>query len=305
MNGRRTGVIIYNPRSGAHLRRDRAAEIAHYRALLAERGIDTEPLPTTGPRVASDLARRAVEGGVDLVIANGGDGTLNEVLQGMVGSRTPLGIWPGGTANVLAYDLGLPTGPVETADMLAKGEEQRISIGLAGERYFFLMAGIGLDASIIQGVSPALKARAGEKAFWVSGLKHIVAWRPESFTIEADGATYEGAFAAVGNGPSYGGGFSITPRARLEEAVLDVCIFPTRRFAFTYTRDVVACFFGDPTRFGDVIYFKARSLSAHGAPGNQPWVQVDGELLGQLPMRFEAIPDALTVIVPTKDPGTD
>ena len=305
MDGKRTAVIIFNPRSGAHLRRDRVAEIAGYRVLLGERGIDAEPLPTTGPGVASDLARRAVEGGVDLVVANGGDGTLNEVLQGMADSHTPLGIWPGGTANVLARDLGLPTDPVRMADMLAEGVEQRISIGRAGARYFFLMAGIGLDASIIQGVSPALKALAGEKAFWVSGLKHIVTWRPESFTIEADGSTFEGAFAAVGNAPSYGGGFRITPRARLEEAVLDVCIFPTRRYAFTYTRDIVACLSGDPTRFGDVIYFKARSLAAHGAPGNQPWVQVDGELLGQLPMRFATVPDALTVIVPTKEPDTD
>ena len=298
MKGERSAVLIYNPLSGAHRRRDRDAELADFCALLRARGIDAEPQATTGPGAATELARRAVERGVDLVIVNGGDGTLNEVLQGMVGSRTPLGIWPGGTANVLARDLGLPSDPAGIVDLVAAGREQRISVGLAGTRYFFLMAGIGLDASIIQGVSPALKARAGEAAFWVSGLKHFVAWSPEPFTIGADGATYEGAFAAVGNGPSYGGGIRITPRARLEEAVLDVCIFPTRRFAFTYTRDMIACLFGDPTRFGDVTYFKTRALSARGSQEEPPWVQVDGELLGPLPMRFEAVPDALTVLVP-------
>jgi YegS/Rv2252/BmrU family lipid kinase len=305
MKGRRTAVIIYNPRSGAHRRRDRVAEVAGYQALLGERGIEAEPWPTTGPGTASALAGSAVEGGVDLVIANGGDGTLNEVLQGMVGQSTPLAIWPGGTANVLARDLGLPSDPAAMADLIAGGRERRISVGLAGHRYFFLMAGIGLDASIIQGVSPALKERAGEKAYWVSGLRHMVAWRPEPFTIEANGETYEGAFAAVGNAPSYGGGFRITPKARLDEAALDVCIFPTRRFAFTYTRDMVACLFGDPTRFGDVIYFKARSLSARGSQEAPPWVQVDGELLGPLPMSFEAVPEALTVVVPDATGGPD
>jgi YegS/Rv2252/BmrU family lipid kinase len=259
--------------------------------------VNVEPRPTTAPGSATDLARNAVAEGVDLVVASGGDGTLNEVLQGMAGTRVPLAIWAGGTANVLARELTLPTDGAAVAALVGAGHERRIAIGRAGDRYFFLMAGIGLDASIVRDVSPALKARVGEGAFWVSGLKHYVAWRPEPFTLEIDGATYTGAFAAVGNASSYGGGFSVTPRACLDEAALDVVIFPTRRFAFAYTKDLVACLTGDPTRFGDVVYLKTRSLTATGTPDNQPWVQVDGELLGQLPMRFEAVPDALTVIV--------
>jgi diacylglycerol kinase (ATP) len=295
---RRNAVIIYNPTSGAHRKRDRVAEIEHFRALLGARGVDSEPWPTSGPGAASELARQASSGGADFVVVNGGDGTLNEALQGMVGSRVPFVIWPGGTANVLARDLGLPSDPESVAGLVATGRERRIAVGLAGTRYFFVMAGIGLDASIIQGVSPALKARAGEAAFWVSGLRHFVAWHPEEFTVEVDGISYAGAFAAVGNSPSYGGGFKVTPRANIEEGELDVAIFPTRRYAFTYTRDLVACFLGDPTRFGNVTYLKARTLKAFGPGDPQPWVQVDGELLGALPMRFESVPDAVTVMAP-------
>jgi diacylglycerol kinase (ATP) len=302
MSKARNAVIVFNPRSGAHRKRDRTEEVRGFVRLLAQRGIDAEPWPTTGPGAASELARRAVEQGVDLVVGSGGDGTLNEVLQGMVGSRTPLGVWASGTANVLAHDLGLPTGLEAIADTIASGRERRIAVGLAGVRYFFLMAGIGLDASIVKNVSPALKAKAGEAAFWLSGLKHFVAWKPEPFTLVVDGVEYEGAFAAIGNSPSYGGGFKVTPRADLDEAQLDVCIFPTRRFAFTYTRDMVACMFGDPTRFGDVTYVKAHTVDARGNAENQPWVQVDGELLGPLPMRFEAVPDALTVLVSKESP---
>jgi diacylglycerol kinase (ATP) len=298
MSKTRKAVVVFNPRSGAHRKRDRTAEVRAFVDLLARRDIDAEPWPTTGPGAATSLARDAVAEGVDIVVGSGGDGTLNEVLQGMAGSRTPLGIWPSGTANVFARDLGLPSALEGVAETIAEGRERRIAVGLAGDRYFFLMAGIGLDASIVRGVNPALKAKAGEAAFWVSGLRHFVAWKPEPFTLVADGETYEGAFAAVGNSPSYGGGFKVTPRADLDEARLDVCVFPTRRFAFTYTRDMIACLFGDPTRFGDVTYVKARTVEARGNPDNQPWVQVDGELLGPLPMRFEAVPDALTVLVP-------
>ena len=293
----RTAALIYNPSSGAHRRRDRAAEVTEFVRRLAAGGVEAEPWPTTGPGTAPDIARRAVASGVDLVVASGGDGTLNEVLQGVAGSRVPLGIWPSGTANVLARELGVPTDLAGAARVIVEGRERRIAVGLAGERYFFLMAGIGLDASIVRGVSPALKSHFGEGAFWLSGLKHYVAWRPEPFTVEADGERYEGAFVAVANASSYGGSFAIAPRARIDEPLLDVCVFPTRRFAFAYTRDLVACMTGDPTRFGGVTYFKARSITATGSPGNQPWVQVDGELLGQLPMRFEAVADAVTVVV--------
>jgi YegS/Rv2252/BmrU family lipid kinase len=294
----RSAVIIWNPKSAAHRRRDRAAELREVQAGLAGIGVEVELWETTGPGMAGSLARRAVDAGAALVVASGGDGTFNEVLQGMVGTRTPLALWPAGTANVLAVELGLSTAPEAIVETVRAGVERRISVGLAGDRYFFLMAGIGLDASIVRGVSPALKARVGEGAYWLSGLRHYVAWRPEPFRLTIEGVDYDGAFAAIGNATRYGGGFSLTPRASLDEALLDVCIFPTRRFAPLYTRDLLAVILGDPTRFGDVIYLKAPSLTATGSPGNQPWVQVDGEILGQLPMRFEAVPDAITILVP-------
>ena len=294
---RRTAALIYNPHSGAHRNRDRSGDAASMITRLAAVGVDAEAWPTPGPGTASELARRATSAGLDLVIASGGDGTINEVLQGLAESDTPMALWPGGTANVLARELAIPTDPEGVVATIAADRRRRIALGKAGSRYFALMAGIGLDASIVRGVSPQLKASYGEGAFWVSGLKHVVTWRPEPFTIDVGGTTYEGAAVVVGNAARYGGSLSITPRASVEEAELDVCIFPTRRHAIGYASDLLACALGDPTRFGDVTYFKATALSATGSPDNQPWVQVDGELLGQLPMRFESIPDALTVVV--------
>lgn len=297
MSERRQAALIYNPRSGAHRKRDRGHDAANMLAMLGESGVDAEPWPTTGPGSASDLAHRAAQAGVDLVIASGGDGTINEVVQGLAGSTTPMAIWPGGTANVLARELAIPTVPADVVAIIAADRRKRIALGRAGERYFALMAGIGLDASIVRGVSPHLKAAYGEGAFWVSGLKHVVGWKPEPFTIEADGTKYEGAAVVIGNAARYGGSLSITPRASVSNAELDVCIFPTRKHAIGYASDLLACALGEPTRFGDVTYFKTTALTAMGSPENQPWVQVDGELLGQLPMQFESVPDALTVVV--------
>lgn len=290
-------VIIFNPRSGAHRKRNRAAEVEAMQGRLRELGVDAAPWPTTGVGAATTLARRAVDEGVDLVVGSGGDGTLNEILQGMANSRIPLGIWPSGTANVFARELGLVSDAESVAHTIARGERLRISVGRAGTRYFFLMAGIGLDASIVRSVDPSHKARFGEGAFWISGLKHLVGWKPAGFDLAIDGKTYSGAFAAVGKAARYGGGFMVTPHARLDEPLLDVCIFPTRRIAAAYLRDLLACASGDPTRFGDVVYLKTASLAATSPLADPPWVQVDGELLGPLPMTFEAVPDALTVLV--------
>lgn len=294
---KRNAVIIYNPKSAAHKTRDRAIEVAAYSELLAQREIEAEPWPTTGPSDASRLARQAISQGIDLVIASGGDGTLNEVLQGMAGSTVPLGIWPGGTANVLAHDLHLPSDPYTNANLMAEGEHRRITVGLAGDRYFFLMAGIGLDAMMVKGVDPKLKAKLGEGAYWVSAMKHLVT-HPQVFTVEVDGIAYETAFAIVGNSRGYGGGFSLTPNANIFDPNFDVCIFPAKDYGFKYLPYALSSFFGDPSRPGNVISLRTKFLTAFGLPDKQPWVQVDGELLGPLPMRFEAIPDALTLIVP-------
>jgi diacylglycerol kinase family enzyme len=221
----------------------------------------------------------------------------------MAGSRVPLAIWPAGTANVLARELKLPADATAVAHMVLEGKPRRISVGRAvwsgGERFFFLMAGVGLDASIVRALHPLAKARWGEGAFWLAGLQHFVAWRPQAFHVQLEGRRYKSAFTVVGNAATYAGGFRITPRARMDEALLDVCIYPLRAFAWQYSQNIVASWRG--RRHGGVVYRKTTSVQMEPMPqhrDNPPWVQVDGELLAPLPMRFEIVPDALTLWVP-------
>ncbi|HEX8142895.1 MAG TPA: diacylglycerol kinase family protein [Pyrinomonadaceae bacterium] len=295
----RTAVLISNPNAGRG-GKQRALEVARFRELMGKRGVEVEVLNTSGPGDASLLAQRAAERGVREVIVSGGDGTINEALQGLIGTDARLGIWPRGTANVLAREFKLPSGVEEAAEVIARGVSRRIYTGCAileatGERrYFFLMAGVGLDASVVEGVRPRLKRRVGKAAFWYSGLGHVLHWRPAQFRIEVEGETFPATFAAIGKAPHYGGGLSITPRARMEEPEFEICIINSHS-RIRYLRLLApAMRDGVPHGTKDISFIRATRARVTG----DVLVQVDGEIIGRPPMTFEVEPHAIEVITP-------
>ena len=324
----KTSRIIYNPMSGRPGRR--AQNVRAMQQLLDTRGVAAEADATAGPGDAIHLAHKAVAEQVELVIAYGGDGTVNEVIQGLAGSHTPLAIWPGGTSNVVARDLALPLNIGQLAEIIANGKTKRITLGRATwvgvgvggwglgasetgknqpltpnpqpltnpqppSRYFLMMAGIGLDASVARGVNMRLKRRTGELAYWLSGGKHLLTWQPEIFTLEVDGRSFESAFALIGNGKGYGGRMMMTPNAKLDESLFEVYVLPPLANNLAYLRALVACMRGKPETAGAVLV-KGKHITANSS--RQPWVEADGEIIGPLPMTFEIVPDALSVIVP-------
>ncbi|MGA9772102.1 MAG: diacylglycerol kinase family protein [Blastocatellia bacterium] len=297
MTGKRA-TIIYNPMSGRSSRR--AEDAREMTRLLHSRGITAQARATTGPDDATQLAREAVKDGDDIIVSYGGDGTLNEIIQSIVGTRATLAVWPGGTSNVVARDLGMPFRISQIADVIAKGKTRRIALGLAqgqekDARYFFMMAGIGLDASIARGVNRNLKRRTGEFAYWVTGIKHLFTWQAETFVIEVDGQSYESVFALIGNGKGYGGGMRITPNAQLEEPWFEVYILPRQSGNLAYVRALAACMRGKPETTNATL-IRGRHIKANST--HEPWVEADGEIIGPLPMNFDIVPDALSVIVP-------
>ncbi|HYY57790.1 MAG TPA: diacylglycerol kinase family protein [Pyrinomonadaceae bacterium] len=300
MTERTVAVLISNPNAGRG-GRARAREVERFRDHLRSRGIEVEVLNTSGPRDAARLAGlAAARGGVREVIVSGGDGTINEALQGLVGTGARMGIWPRGTANVLARELGIPSDAAAAAEVIARGVSRRLHIGTAtaeasGERrYFLLMAGIGLDASIVEGVRPRLKRRVGEAAFWYSGVVHLLRWRPLPFRVEIDGETYPATFAAVGNAPHYGGDLSITPRARLDQPEFEICVINSRS-RFRYLRLLSRALRGGvPPGTPGVRFIRSTCARATG----DVLVQIDGEVIGRLPMTFEIAPHSIEVITP-------
>jgi YegS/Rv2252/BmrU family lipid kinase len=294
----RRAVLIANPHAGRRGGARRAHAIEDFCNHLKSLGVEVTVQPTSGPNDAARLAAAAAGNGTKEVIVSGGDGTLNEALQGLVGTNARLGIWASGTANVLARELRLPFDAREAANVIARGQTKRIYVGCATEeatgerRYFFLMAGIGLDASVVQGVRAGLKRRLGKGAFWLSGLSHLVKWEPVPFEVEVDGQSFPATFAAIGKSSRYGGDLAITPRARLDEPEFEICLVNSRNRLRYLHLLAYAMRGGARLDRPGVRYLKASRARATG----HSLIQVDGELIGSLPMTFEIAPSPINVI---------
>ena len=295
---KREAILISNPNAGRG-GLERAREIARFCASLKKRGVEVSTLNTSGPNDATRLAADGAREGIRDVIVSGGDGTINEALQGLMGTGARLGVWPRGTANVLARELRLPFDADDAAEVIARGEARPVHVGCAlnettGEqRYFFLMAGIGLDASVVQHVSPRLKRRIGEVAFWYSGLGHLAHWQPSPFNVEVEGETYQATFAAIGKAAHYGGNLAITPRARMEDPEFEVCIVNSKsrlKFLHLLSHAVRRSGVAEDTR--GVRFIRATRARVSG----DALVQIDGELTGQLPITFEIAPSPIEII---------
>ncbi|HEX7315472.1 MAG TPA: diacylglycerol kinase family protein [Pyrinomonadaceae bacterium] len=295
----RKAVLIYNPKAGRNF--DPAVPVEAFRAASRAGGVEVEAVATTGPNDAARIAAEAARAGATDVIARGGDGTVHEAIQGLVGSGARLLVWAAGTANVLARQLELPRDAEKAARVLVQGNSRRITLGAAtsettGERrYFFMMAGVGLDASVVKSVRPRLKRRVGEAAFWYAGLAHLAHWVPKEFTVEVGGERLKATYAAVGKAPWYGGGLAITPRARLDDAEFEVCVIDTRS-RLRYLRLLGHAMRGGAPEEGTrgLTFRRAARLRC---TGDVP-VQADGELIGDLPMTFEVVQEGIEVIIP-------
>jgi diacylglycerol kinase (ATP) len=295
----RRAVLIANPNAGRG-RAVAARDAEVFSGLARAEGIEVTVLRTRGPDDAAGLAREAVGRGATDVVVRGGDGTVHEAVQGLAGASARLTVWPGGTANVLARQLGMPSGAEDVARVFARGKRKRITLGLAtlertgARRYFFMLAGVGLDASVVSHVRPRLKRRVGEAAFWYAGLGHLAHWTPREFIVEVGGERFSATYAAVGKAPWYGGGLAITPRARLDADAFEVCVINTRS-RLRYLRLLAhAARGGAPVGTPGVRYLSAARLRCEGDVA----VQADGELIGELPMTFEVVPEGLEVITP-------
>ena len=298
MNSKPT-VLITNPNAGRGGAK-RAREVSRFCDALKTYGIELNVVQAIAPGDAARHARKAVGNGASMVIVSGGDGTINESLQGLVGTDVRLAVWPRGTANVLAHEIGIPTSPDKVVEIIARGKFMSIYPGCATQedtsdrRYFLLMAGIGLDASVVRGVRPGLKRRIGKAAFWYSGLEHLAGWVPVPFEIEAEGQSIDATFAAIGKGSLYGGGLSVTPRARLDQPEFEICVMSART-RLRYLRLLPTVVRGGITKdIADVRFIR----TTHARVTGNVAVQVDGELIGRPPMTFDSVPEPLRIIVP-------
>ena len=295
-------LVIYNPTAGGSRRRRFEAVLA----ALADFGCPMDVRPTGGPGDAGRFAAEADLGEHDLVVAAGGDGTINEVINGLVtlpGGRAhpPLAILPLGTANVLAAELGLEINPHKIAVMIARGSVQPVCLGQAegadGRVHVFsLMAGAGFDARVVDGIDLRVKRALGKLAYVLESAKQICRRQPPPLQVTIDGRDHEAASVVVSNGRFYAGRFLLAPEARLDEPRLHACLFRygdpfnTLRYALALQRGHL------PGSRGFEIV-TGQDIRIEGEP-NAP-LQADGDVVARLPARISTLPNALQMVTAT------
>ncbi len=232
----------------------------------------------------------------DLIIVAGGDGTFNEVVNGLLnsGNDIPLAFLPLGTTNVLAKELGIPEDIDKAVNLALTNTPRKISLGRINGRYFVLMAGIGFDGEAVFRVRDNLiKRLSGKGAYVLSGLKTWLRYSPPPITVRTPWGKLEGCTAVIGKASCYGGYFQVTPKASLTEPLLDLCLFKgcSRIDLLRYIYGVIMKRHLD---FRDVIYGKYSELEITST--ETVHVQIDGDYFGILPVRLDVVPDAINLI---------
>lgn len=273
------------------------------RALLARGGLELHAAPTSEPGHATRLAAQAVQNGAGLVIAMGGDGTINEVLNGMANSAVPLAVIPGGTANVFCCETGIPRNAERAARELPQWVAARVALGriqpAAGPpRFFLLMAGAGLDAGVVQRVEPGAKRRLGKVAYWIAGLRSF-GGRLAMVNVRAEGRDLETAFALTSRVRNYGGDLTIASKASLFTDRFELVTFAGRS-TLPYGIYLAGAVVARATSLPGVQSILTSRVDLTPANGDAVYIQVDGEAAGQLPASIDLVPSALTLLVPRR-----
>ncbi|MGA7342420.1 MAG: diacylglycerol kinase family protein [Terracidiphilus sp.] len=307
-------ALIYNPASGQYSARRKAA-VQQVLDVLRQAGVEAEAFVTDTPGSATAHAQQAVREGYDAILACGGDGTVHEVLQSLVGTEVALGVVPLGTANALASNLGLIGSPAKAARALLDASPTRMPVGriyfqngggAPESRYFVVAAGVGADALLMYRLDAELKRRFGYVLYLIEAFR---IWATDPLPL------FEAAFTSNGSGAervtavsqllavrvrSFGGALrQLAPGATLRSRTLHLVAFGTRS-RYRYLRFLLAVLAGRHTFARDIELVETATVDCRARNGSRDtlFVEADGEVLGHLPARMETVPDALTLLVP-------
>lgn len=289
--------LIVNPMSRNLPPRDRLETAP---AWLRLHGWDVDTCWTDTPAHGTFLAKQAADDGYECVVAVGGDGTINEVVNGIANTPTALAVIPGGTANVWFREIGGPEHPGSVAALIERGERRTIDLGVAGGRYFILMASLGLDSIVAGNIGSAAKKYLGKAAYALTAVREAARFHGVQAEILADGKRFRAPVRLVlfGNSRSYGGVLRLSHLAHVDDGLLDLVVFRSDRFG-GMPAQIVAALGGWHPRWGGTIYRTVQEAEVRTDPPLP--VQADGDVIGETPMRFSVARNALTILV---EPGS-
>ena len=290
--------VIFNPSA-------RGNKARYFRRHLDEIGGQSALKATAAPGDARRLATNAIADGFDLIVAAGGDGTVNEVLNGIGDApdgfkRVRLGVLPLGTVNVFARELKIPLRLERAWEILQRGREMKIDLpcveyfenGVRKKNYFAQLAGAGLDARAIELVDLSVKKKIGPLAYVVAGLQALREKKAQ-IKVSTNGGNFSGELILIGNGKFYGGSFGIFPLADLRDGVLEVCIFPLVDFPtlFRCIPDFIA-----RRKLPEKIVRRFSAEKFELVCESAAAFELDGEWAGNLPATFSVEREKLRVV---------
>jgi len=314
----RKAALLYNPLSGRRRGR-RLADVEAALSVLRDAGVEASAAPTGAASDTTDQTKQAIAEGCDTVFACGGDGTIHDVLQGLVGTEVALAIIPLGTANSLAHDLHLPLSPAGAVRATLTAKPRRIAVGRVeyqdfsgnrAQRYFTVIVGIGMDAHLFYTLNPLVKRRLGMAAYCAKATRLWLTHKMANFVVEIaeedrSRRAEVSQLLAVRIGTFGGVLRELAPGASLERNDVRLVLFQTRS-RLAYLRYVLRGLFGTNWKVPGIELMHSTSVvcrddASSTAPGTKSriFVEADGELLGTLPAELSIIRDAVIVLAPS------
>jgi diacylglycerol kinase (ATP) len=287
--------LIYNPTSGREEMKKKLPDILQ---RLEQGGIETSCHATTCEGDATRAAAEAVQRGFDIVISAGGDGTLNEVINGLAekNSRPALGILPLGTTNDFARALGIPKQLEAACDLITRQHVKLIDVGKVNQRYFINVAGGGYMTELTYEVPSKLKTMLGQLAYYMKGLEKLPYLHPINLVVESEERNLEEKVMLflIANSNYVGGHEKIAPEADLSDGLFDVFIMKKCNLA-EFVRVVSLALRGEHLNDPNVIYFKTKQIKVSSSDYTQ--LNLDGEFGGTLPCSFSVLPSHIQIFV--------
>ncbi len=286
--------LIFDPISGGGAGKEYVDEVVE---KLRNNKVDVDLYTTKSIGDAKEVAKEIKEGEFDVIAVMGGDGTINEVINGLLPTNIPINIIPSGVANVFANEVGISRNPLKACEAIYKGNLYEVDLGKINDSYFLSLASIGFDSHVLKDTPSSLKRKYGKLAYIYTGLKTVFSYEPSPIyvTVKENAKKKKCYFMVVGNVSIYGTPYvKMTPKASVNDGLLDVCLFKKENF-INYFRYFLGAIFKIHTQFPDVEYFQTDKFYVES---EKPLlVEVDGDVWGELPTTFSILKQGLRVLL--------
>ncbi len=286
--------LIFDPISGGGIGKEYINDVVE---KLKNNKVDLDLYYTKKVGDAREVSKEIKENEFDVVAVMGGDGTINEVINGLFPTNIPITIIPSGVANVFANEVGILRNPLKACEAIYKGNLYEVDLGKINDSYFLSLASIGFDSHVLKDTPSSLKRKYGKLAYIYTGLKTIFSYEPSPIyvTVKENAKKKKCYFMVVGNVSIYGTPYvKMTPKASVNDGLLDVCLFKKENF-INYFRYFLGAIFKIHTQFPDVEYFQTDKFYVES---EKPLlVEVDGDVWGELPTTFSILKQGLRVLL--------